>query len=311
MSEASDHDQRFKALIREFFADFLTLFFADWAARFDLSAIEWLDKELLPDPPEGARHLLDLVARLRVTQSAGHADPDPATWLALVHIEVEAPQKTTLLKPRLPGYYLHLRDHYGLPVLPVVVYLKVGLNGIGVDTVTEQFWELETLKFSYLYVGLPALDAEAYVHGDNWLGVALAALMRLPPDRVAELGAEALRRISEAPLGDQKRFLLAECVQAYLPLDAQQQAVYQRIMEGERYSGVQAMNRTVRDEGIEEGLERGRRLALLGAVERLLARKFRDLPPDLPDRIRRLSDDQLDQLIIDAAFATSLAELGL
>jgi hypothetical protein len=51
-----DHDQRFKTLIQEFFADFLRLFFADWAARFDLSKIEWLDKELLPDPPEGSRH---------------------------------------------------------------------------------------------------------------------------------------------------------------------------------------------------------------------------------------------------------------
>jgi hypothetical protein len=31
-----DHDQRFKTLIREFFADFLHLFFRDWAARLDL-----------------------------------------------------------------------------------------------------------------------------------------------------------------------------------------------------------------------------------------------------------------------------------
>jgi len=31
----------FKALVREFFADFLQLFFAEWAARFDLSTIQW------------------------------------------------------------------------------------------------------------------------------------------------------------------------------------------------------------------------------------------------------------------------------
>ena len=34
---AMDHDQRFKTLIREFFADFLSLFFAACAARLDLS----------------------------------------------------------------------------------------------------------------------------------------------------------------------------------------------------------------------------------------------------------------------------------
>ena len=30
-----DHDQRFKTLLKEFFADFLRLFFAPWAERLD------------------------------------------------------------------------------------------------------------------------------------------------------------------------------------------------------------------------------------------------------------------------------------
>ncbi|MCE9530774.1 MAG: hypothetical protein K8T89_06575 [Planctomycetes bacterium] len=56
-----DHDQRFKNLIREFFSDFMHLFYEKWAARFDLDSVEWLDKEVFPDPPEGARRQLDLV----------------------------------------------------------------------------------------------------------------------------------------------------------------------------------------------------------------------------------------------------------
>jgi len=43
MDDLSDHDQRFKALIREFFPDFLRLFFADYARRFDFSNVDWLD----------------------------------------------------------------------------------------------------------------------------------------------------------------------------------------------------------------------------------------------------------------------------
>src|SRR5271166_905269 len=127
-----DHDQRFKALIREFFADFLRLFFADWAARLDLESIEWLDKEVLPNPPEGERHLLDLVARLGVKQPLSQPE-ESDNLLALVHIEIESQDKTTQLKPRLPAYYIHLRDTYHLPVLPIVIYLKVGLDGIGID----------------------------------------------------------------------------------------------------------------------------------------------------------------------------------
>ena len=85
-----DHDQRLKALIREFFAMFLRLFFSEWADRFDLDDIEWLDKELLPNPPEGSRHQLDLVAKLKTREPM-----ESKQWLALVHIEIESPDRTT------------------------------------------------------------------------------------------------------------------------------------------------------------------------------------------------------------------------
>jgi hypothetical protein len=218
----SDHDQRFKTLLQVFFADFLRLFFAAWAARLDCDRVEWLDKEVFPDPPEGARHVLDLVAKLPTQQAVpGQRTGEPESWLALVHVEIESPDKVTPLRPRMFRAYSGLRARHGLPVLPIGLYLRVGLEGIGIDIYEEHFWELRPIRFEYLYVGLPALDAVEYVQSANWLGVALSALMRIPRDRVAWLGAEALRRIQEAPLTDQQRFLLGECVQAYLPLDAE------------------------------------------------------------------------------------------
>ena len=308
MTPDEDHDQRFKALIREFFADFLRLFFADWAARFDLSGVEWLDGELFPEPPGGGRHLLDLVARLR---TAGPVDPgagpDPPALLALVHIEIEAPDRTTRLKPRLPAYYVHLRERHGCPVLPIVLYLRVGLNGLGTDDVVESFWELDVLRFRYLYVGLPGLDAEAYLTGGNWLGVALSALMRIPPDRVAWLGAEALRRLSAAPLSDQQRFLLGECVQAYLPLDDAQRAVYDSIMRGTEYSGVQAVNKTVYQQGRDEG----RLMGQVDLIVALLESRFGGVPADLPERLRLRPPADLRTLAVAIPSAESLAALGL
>ena len=64
-----------------------------------------------------------------------------------------------------------------LPVLPIALYLRVGLEGVGIDVYEEHFHELRVLHFQYYYVGLPALAGEHYVAGDNWLGVALAALV--------------------------------------------------------------------------------------------------------------------------------------
>src|SRR5258708_40331858 len=95
-------------------------------------------------------------------------------------------------------YYWMLRHRYRLPVLPIGLYRRVGLDGVGWDEFEEYFWERRLVYFEYAYVGLPALDAEQYVRGDNILGVALAALMRVPEERRAELKAESLRRIKRA-----------------------------------------------------------------------------------------------------------------
>jgi hypothetical protein len=176
-----DHDQRFKTLIQEFFGDFLRLFFAEWAERLDCDHVEWLDKEVFPDPPEGARHVLDLVAKINTRQPVpGQMPGEAASLMALVHIKIESPDKATPLRGRMFRDYVHLREKHRLPMLPIGLYLKVGLKGAKRDTYTEQFWELETVTFQYLCVGLPALDGVEYVQGDNWLGVALAALSEDP-----------------------------------------------------------------------------------------------------------------------------------
>jgi hypothetical protein len=113
---------------------------------------------------------------------------------------------------------------------------------------------LGPVHFEYLYVGLPALDAVQYVQGENWLGVALSALMKIPKEQAAWLGAEALRRIQAAPLSDQQRFLLGECVEAYLPLDEAQKREFEKLLANEAYKGVQAMNVTSYEKGLEKGL---------------------------------------------------------
>jgi hypothetical protein len=174
--------------------------------------------------------------------------------VALVHLEIESPDKAAPARRRMFRYFVHLRDEYELPVLPVVLYLRVGMQGVGTDTYEENFWEFQPVLFKYLYVGLPGLDGVKYVEGDNWLGVALSALMKIPPDRIAWLGAEALRKIRDAPLTDQKRFLLAECVQAYLPLGEEQQREFEGLIATEKYQGVRQMNTTWFDKGIQQGI---------------------------------------------------------
>ncbi len=304
----TDHDQRFKTLIQTFFPQFLALFFPRWAERLDADAVEWLMQEVFPDPPQGPRRVLDLAGKVPTRQAVpGQRPGEPDHWLALLHVEIESPDKSTLLKPRLFRSYVHLRDKYELPVLPIALYLRVGLEGVGVDVYVERFWELELVRFQYLYVGLPALDAVEYVQGENCLGWALAALMRKPPERAAWVVGEELRRIAEAPLPDQQRFLLAECVQAYMDLNEEQRREYEQLVAGEPYKGVQAMGKTWFEDGFEKGQEEGRRRML----RRQLEKRFGPLPSVAQQRLTEWPAEQLEPLVTAVLEAKSLKEMGL
>jgi hypothetical protein len=322
--DENDHDQRFKTLIREFFSQFMQLFFAEWAAMLDCESVQWLEQEAFPDPPDGPRRAMDLVAELRLRQPLdGQSEP----WLALVHIEIESPQAATPLRRRMYRYHGHLRDRYNLPVLPIGVFLKVGLDGIGIDGYSEAFGALPTVEFRYLYVGLPALDGLQYLESNNWLGVALSALMRIPKDRVAWLGAEALRQLLAATITERQRFLLAECVRAYLPMDDQQRQEYDQLLEAEPYAGVKAMNKTVYEQGIEKGIEKGLEKGLEKGMEKgmergeakarreilreLAADRFGPLSAEAIARIDSLPPERLPALVKSVYRAASLKDLGL
>jgi hypothetical protein len=191
-----DHDQRLKVLLKEFFEAFVQCFFPDWATRFEFTSIDWLDKELFLAPPQGEKRQLDLVARLRLGPDAPPPRAGASDLVALVHVEVESRASAVAFRPRMFEYYVQLRRDTGLPVLPIGLFLRVGLDGIGWDAFEEHFWDHRVLRFEYAYVGLPALDGEPYATGENLLGVALSALMRLPTERRAELYAEGLKRIA-------------------------------------------------------------------------------------------------------------------
>lgn len=316
-----DHDQRLKTLIKVCFREFFELFFDRWAARLDFSEVEFLNQETFPDPPEGDRHLLDIVAKLKTRESIPlGGGTDPEELLALIHIEIESLDRATNLRPRFKDYYLDLRREHGLPVLPIAVYLKVGLDGIGVDGYAESFWELETLRVQFLYVGLPALDAVEYVRRENPLGWALISLMKIPKDRMRELGREAFELLRDSSLPDQKRYLLMECLDAYLPLDGKELEEFHRLFLGSSDSGVKAMHQTYfeklraegRNEGRNAGIEESRTQSLRDyrqTLSQVLRERFGAISADLLQRIENLSWDEVTTTLLKAIKVNSPDQL--
>jgi hypothetical protein len=300
---APDHDQRLKVLLKEFFEQFFLCFFPAWAPRFDFTAIDWLDKELFLAPPQGEKRQLDLVARLHLRPGAPPVRPGVADLVVLVHVEVENRPSAVALRPRMFDYYVQLRRDTGLPVLPIGLYLRVGLEGVGWDTYEEFFWEHCLVRFEYAYVGLPALDAEPYATGANLLGVALSTLMRVPPERRAELLVEGLQRIARSGENDFRRYLLAECLEAHADLDETQKQRLQELLAIEQYAEVRPIMITTFERGKMTGQ---RELALLQ-----LQAKFGPLSPLVRQRVEALSAEDLRQLALNVLKAQSLQELGL
>jgi hypothetical protein len=310
----AEHDQRFQQLLKEFFPDLLLLFFPKQAARLDFREIEWLDKEIFPDASAGDVYYLDLVARLHRRTEGGSAALEEL--LTLVHVEVESRDAVATFRRRMYQYYEALRREYGHPVLPIAVYLRVGLDGIGIDEYTEVYDELGVLTFRFLYVGLPGLDAEEYVRGGSWLGVALTALMGVPRSRKAWVRGEALRRVLlECRESEYRRFLLRECVEAYAELDEQQIQEYEQLLQTEPYQEVRPMMTTTWEKGLAEGRTQGRAEGLAEGrremVSMLLENRFGPLSPAVRARLDAWPVEQLPQLALAVAGAPSLRELGL
>src|SRR4051812_34533950 len=126
--------------------------------------MEWLDQEVFLDPPQGEPRHLDLLAKLRAAQPvAGERANQGDAALARMQVEIESAATAQPVRPRMYEHYDRTRGRHGLPVLPIALYLRVGLIGIGIDVYEESFHELRVLQFQYYYVGLPGLPAENYV----------------------------------------------------------------------------------------------------------------------------------------------------
>jgi hypothetical protein len=157
-------------------------------------------------------------------------------------------------------------------------------------------------------VGLPALPAERYLASDNWLGVALSALMRIEPDRKAWLRAEILRRLAtECQENDYRKLLLINCAETYLPLEGEQEAAYLRLLrEDSRYQEATRMILTTYDRGRMEG----ERQALQAMVIRLATRQCGAPDETTQKKIQEIEDiTRLENLVEAATTAQTWEQL--
>ena len=209
------HDQLFKQVLEAFFADFLRLFAPETAARLDLTTVTFLNPEVFTDIPQGGRRTADVVAEVRSLEG----EPE----LVIVHVEIQREREPDF-GYRMWQYYVALRLRENKPVIPVALVFYAGREGIAREEYEEAVFGESIMTFRYLQISLPLLPAEQYVQAEQVLGAGLASVMRLPPDRPAQitLHRACLRRVLDAEQSGQvdaaRAFLLGNLVETYLPL---------------------------------------------------------------------------------------------
>jgi hypothetical protein len=302
-----DHDQRFKEMLREFLCELLALFLPWLAARLAKAEVQWQPQEVFTNPPLGLVRRVDLVAIVPEQLE------EEKTSERLLHLEVESAGSLTEVRKKIGYYYPGLRTKHNLPVTCLALYLRVGLEGQGWDEYVEQEAAEEeggeeVYRVRWRYVGLPALPAERYLAQDNWLGVALSALMKIEPGRKAWLRAEILRRLAtECQENDYRKLLLINCAETYLPLEGEQEAQYLRLVNQDpRYQEATRMILTTYDRGVAQG----KREALQEVIIQLASPKCGVPDEGVQARLRQIEDlARLQALVRLASTAQSWDQL--
>jgi hypothetical protein len=295
------HDQLFRVILERLFEEFLELFFPDIAGKLDFQTLRFLDKEIFANVPEGEVREADIVARLQTREGREQ--------LVLVHVEIQLESKADFAR-RMFHYYSILRLHYGLPVVPIALYLRGGPRTRRAEY-REALFDEEYLVFRYQVVALARFRAEAYV-GAGALGAALSALMGRGSRHPAELRLSMLERIAESPVVEVVKFLLVNVIETYFVLSKDDTEKYLRLLARKENRAVQDLELTWADKLMEKGRQAGVIEGKRETLSRQLRVKFGPLPEDVMNRIAAIGTlAELDTYLDRIPTAKSLVEIGL
>jgi hypothetical protein len=287
------HDRLFKTVLRACFADLLRLTAPAVAARAELARIVFLDKELLAG---SGRREADLLVRVPLRRGGS----------LLIHVEVEARARPRMPR-RLRAYASRIQALYDDQVLSIVLYIRGGEPGICWQGLDGELDAPEVTAFRYVAFGLAGCRAEDYLSRPEPLAWALAALMDPGAWSRAELRRTCLQKIGEARLPLERQALLADFVDAYLPLTSDEEREYKISAEG-KPKEAKAMWMTWSERLRAEGELQALRRVLVSQLEQ----RFGPVPSKVRKKVESTrSIPRLNGLLERVLTASSLKDLGL
>jgi Domain of unknown function (DUF4351)/Putative transposase, YhgA-like len=276
-----DHDRLFKELLSTFFVEFLELFFPQVIAYLERDSITLMDKEIFTDVTAGEQYEADLVikARFRGQES-----------FFLIHVEHQAQPQSDFGR-RMFRYFARLYEKEGLPVYPIAIFSFNTPKRPEPDIYRVEFPDKVVLQFSYAVIQLNSLNWRDFLRQQNPIASALMAKMDIAPEDRPRVKSECLRLLATLRLDPARTKMISGFIDTYLRLNAEEQEIFKaEIATFESVQQEEVME--IVTSWMEEGIQRGE----LTVIMRLLNRRIGTVEPELQERIRQLSVNQLEDL---------------
>lgn len=283
------HDQLAKTLISAFFTEFLHLTVPESARRLRIGEAIFLDKELYTDWPSGNRLEPDLLARVPVEADA---------MVLLVHVEIESRARAGM-DLRLWKYYMQIRQKHNLLVLPILINLRGGRPGLGLETLEEGFEPLPTGAFRYQVLSLSGCRAMDWLLRPEPVAWAFAALMHPGTWSRAELKMECLRRVRHWRDTGFRKEVLVNWIETYVQLSEEDATEYQRLLNLKENREIRQMAQTwlgkAEERGRVEGRTEGREKGLQEGLKQGTAAGVKKGKAEAVDQLRQLLLKRIEQ----------------
>ncbi|HKH48004.1 MAG TPA: hypothetical protein VKM72_25375 [Thermoanaerobaculia bacterium] len=217
----------------------------------------------------------------------------------LIHVEIESRARTGM-DQRLWGYYMQIRQRHELLVLPILVNLRGGRPGVGLEVLEEGFEPLPTGAFRYRVLGLSGCRAADWLPRPEPVAWALAALVHPGRWSRAELKAECLRRVWQWEDTGFRKEVLVNWIETYVQLSGEDAVEYRRLLDLKGNEEIRSMELTwlgkAEARGIKEGIKKGRaqekaetleqmRQLVLGRIEK----RFGAVPESVQAKVQAMN----------------------
>ena len=284
MADTISHDQNFKNLIVDYPREALALFAPGEApSPEDDTRVTALRQEQLKERLGDRFRELD--APLLVERSDGSR--------SAVLFVMEAESDWRRFSPhRLAHYCLDLSEMYETErVVPVVIFLRDA--GGAPRSLTLRHDGRAFMTFDYRMAEIGGMPVERWLGSDNLVARVNLPNMRGAGARRVEVYGEAVRGLLGLEADPRKRAKYLDFIDIYADLADNERERYKQQYpeENETMAGIV---QTARDEGIEQGMRRGRVDGERALLQRQLLRRFGSLTAEVSERVSAASAADLE-----------------